>query len=158
MKDPQFRGYLDEYCKEISDPANRKEYLQYLDQLEAKNELPEGQHLLRCEPGRCVKTSVRFKNGQVQKCFINIVHSDRLDDLSLTPAEKGGHQAHLPYSLSPPRTERDHSDDFCMTVDMAVSTRTFLQAVQSPQYMKMLVDTAADGLASKFLQGHEEVS
>jgi dynein assembly factor 2 len=160
MKDPQFRGYLDEYCKEISDPGNRKEYLQYLAQLEAKGELPEGQALLRCDPGVCVKTSIRFKNGQVQKCFFNIVHSDRLDDLALKGSEKGGggQNVHLPYSLSPPRTERDHKDDYCMVCDMAISTGTFMQSVQNPQILKMLVDIAADGLSSKFLQSHEEVS
>lgn len=159
MKDPQFRGYLDEYLKETSDPGNRKEYLQYLAQLEAKGELPEGQALLRCDPGVCVKTSIRFKNGQVQKCFFNIVHSDRLDDLAMKGADRGGGQnVHLPYSLSPPRTERDHKDDYCMVSDMAISTGTFMQSVQNPQILKMLVDIAADGLSSKFLQGHEEVS
>lgn len=47
-----------------------------------------------------------------------------------------------------------------MTCDFAVSTGTFQRATQSPQaaqLMKLLVDTATEGLASKFLQGHEEV-
>ena len=42
MKNDQFRSHMDEYCKEISDPAHRKEYLDYLAQLEAKGEMPDG--------------------------------------------------------------------------------------------------------------------
>lgn len=157
MKDKQFQSHMDEYCKEISDPAHRKEYLQYLDQLEAKGEMPEGQCLLRSEPGCCVKTTIKFKNGQNQKCFINIVHSDQLADMEELPDDKGGKRVHLPYSLSPPRPERDNKDENCMTCDFAISTWTFGQAIQRPQILKMLVDTASDGLGGQFLKGHEEV-
>eukprot|EP00928_Gymnodinium_smaydae_P061681 TRINITY_DN45711_c0_g1_i1.p1 TRINITY_DN45711_c0_g1~~TRINITY_DN45711_c0_g1_i1.p1 ORF type:complete len:883 (-),score=290.55 TRINITY_DN45711_c0_g1_i1:91-2739(-) len=157
MKDDQFRKYMDEYCKETSDPAHRREYIQYLDQLEAKGEMPEGQALLRCQPGCCVKTSIRFKNGQTQKCFINIVHSDQLDDFRLDEANAKGRKVHLPYSLSPPRPDRDHKQDYCMTCDLAVSSVTYFQGMQNPQILKMLVDTAADGLGNNFLKGFEEV-
>jgi len=158
MKDGQFRSHMEEYTKEISDPANRKEYITYLEQLEAQGEMPEGQCLLRAEIGCCVKTSIRFKNGQTQKLFINIVHSDQLDDLEFKPADKGGgRQVHLPYSLSPPRPDRDLKDEYCMTSDCAVSSRTFFQAAQNPQILKMIVDTACDGLGQNFLKGFEEV-
>lgn len=156
MKDKQFQSHMDEYCKEISDRAHRKEYLQYLDQLEAKGEMPEGQVLLRTEPGCCVKTMISFKSGQTQKCFINIVHSDLLQDMSEVQ-ENGGKRMHLPYSLGPPRPERDNKDQNCMTCDFAVSTWTFGQAIQRPQVLKAIVDTAADGLSQQFLKGHEEV-
>jgi len=157
MKDTQFQSHMDDYCKEISDPAHRKEYLQYLDQLEAKGEIPEGQCLLRTEPGCCVKTTIKFKTGQNQKCFINIVHCDQLNDMEELPDATGGKRVHVPYSLSPPRPERDNKDENCMTCDFAVSTWTFGQALQRPQILKMLVDTASDGLGSQFLKGHEEV-
>lgn len=157
MKDKPFQDLMEEYTKEISDPTHRREYLEYLDQMEAKGEIPEGQQLLRTEPGCCVRTHMRFKNGQTQKCFINVVHSDRLDDLSMTPASGGGQHVHLPYSLSPPRPDRDNKDRYCMTCDMAVSTYTFVQAAQNPKILKMLVDTAAEGLGGQFLKGFEEV-
>lgn len=160
MKDKQFQSHMDEYSREISDPAHRKEYLQYLDQLEAKGEMPDGQCLLRAEPGCCVKTTIRFKNGQDQKCFINIVYSDQLEDMSELPDESGankGKRVHMPYSLGPPRPERDNKDEMCMTVDFAVGTWTFGQAIQRPQILKMLVDTASEGLTGNFLKGHEEV-
>lgn len=157
MKDDQFKHYMDEYCKETSDPAHRKEYLQYLYQLEAKGEMPDGQALLRTKPGCCVKTNISFKNGQTQKCFINIVHTEQLDDFRIDTETGGGRKVHLPYSLSPPRPDRDHKEEYCMTCDMAVSSYTYFQSVQQPQIMKMLVDTAADGLGSRFLKGFEEV-
>lgn len=157
MKDKQFQSYMDEYSKEISDPAHRKEYLQYLDQLEAKGEMPDGQVLLRTEPGVCVKTTISFKNGQTQKCFINIVHSDRIQDMSEDPDSKGGKSVQLPYSLGPPRPERDNKGENCMTADFAVGTWTFGQAIQRPNVLKMLVDTASEGLQKQFLKGHEEV-
>mmetsp|Transcript_51343 Transcript_51343/g.94885 ORF Transcript_51343/g.94885 Transcript_51343/m.94885 type:complete len:792 (+) Transcript_51343:75-2450(+) len=156
MKDQQFRDHMDEYVKEISDPAHRKEYLDYLDQIEAKGEMPDGQRLLRCEPGLCVKTTILFKNGQSQKCFINIVHSPQLEDFSTIP-DKGGQRIHVPHVLSPPRPDQDNKKGTCLTCDLAVSTRTFLQAAQNSQILKLLVDTAADGLGSHFLKGFEEV-
>jgi len=64
---------------------------------------------------------------------------------------------HLPYSLGPPRPDRDNKNEYCSTCDFAVSTYTFMRAQQNPQIMKMLVDTACDGMASQFLKGHEEV-
>lgn len=159
MKQKQFRDHIDEYTREVSDPAHRQEYLDYLAQIEAKGEMPEGQQLLRCQPGLCVKTSIGFKTGQKQKCFINIVHTDRLDDMQLIKAESGeGQQVHLPYSLSPPRPDRDQKDEYCMTCDFAVSTGTFQRAAQNSQILKLLIDTAADGLSQQFLKGHEEVS
>jgi hypothetical protein len=157
MKDKQFQSHMDEYCQEISDPKHRKEYLQYLDQLEAKGEMPEGQVLLRTEPGVCVKTTISFKNGQTQKCFINIVHSDRIRDMSEDDDGKGGKNVSMPYSLGPPRPERDNKGENCMTADFAVGTWTFGQAIQRPNVLKMLVDTASEGLQGKFLKGHEEV-
>lgn len=158
MKTKEFQGHMDDYINEISDPAHRPEYEQYLDQLEAKGEMPDGMQLLRCEPGLCVKTQIRFKNGQDQKCFVNIVHSKRIEEMTLTAdPSKGGTSVHLPYSLSPPRPDRDKKGTYCLTCDMAVSTGTFMRCGQ-PEYLKMIVDTATQGLTASFLKGHEEVS
>lgn len=157
MKTQEFQKHMDDYISEISDPAHRPEYEQYLDQIEAKGEMPEGMQLLRCEPGLCVKTNIRFKNGQDQKCFINIVHSNRVEEMQLTAdPSRGGTSVHLPYSLSPPRPDRDKKGEYCMTCDMAVSTGTFMRCSQ-PEYLKMIVDTASQGLTENFLKGHEEV-
>ncbi|CAE7334393.1 Nop17l [Symbiodinium necroappetens] len=147
MKQKEFRDHIEEYTREVSDPAHRQEYLDYLAQIEAKGEMPEGQQLLRCQPGLCVKTNINFKSGQKQKCFINIVHTDRLEDLTLLPAEAGsGHQVHLPYSLSPPRPDRDLKDEYCMTCDFAVSTGTFQRAAQSSQSLPQGLQKGAGSL------------
>lgn len=49
-------------------------------------------------------------------------------------------------------------DEYCMTCDFAVSTGTFQRAAQNSQILKLLIDTASDGLSQQFLKGHEEVS
>ena len=35
MKQKEFRDHIDEYTREVSDPAHRQEYLDYLSQIEA---------------------------------------------------------------------------------------------------------------------------
>ncbi|CAJ1331557.1 unnamed protein product [Effrenium voratum] len=35
MKQKEFRDHIDEYTREVSDPAHRQEYLDYLAQIEA---------------------------------------------------------------------------------------------------------------------------
>ena len=85
LKDPKFGDMLADYVNEVSDPKNRAEYDEYMEQLEAKGELQEGTELLRCEAGICIKTEVRFKSGQIQKCFINLCHSDLLKDVEMFP-------------------------------------------------------------------------
>ena len=47
MKTEQFGNLMQDYLNEISDPKNRDEYEQYMDQLEGKGELPEGMELLQ---------------------------------------------------------------------------------------------------------------
>ena len=47
MKTKEFGNLMQEYLNEISDPGNRGEYDEYLNQLEAKGELPDGMELLR---------------------------------------------------------------------------------------------------------------
>ena len=89
MKSEQFGNLMQDYLDEISDPNHRGEYDQYMEQLEAKGELPDGMELLRCEPGFCVRTEVCFKNGQTQKCYINVCFSPLLKDVEMVAAPGG---------------------------------------------------------------------
>merc|ERR1712096_163835 len=72
--------------------------------------------------------------------------------------KRGGTAVHLPYSLSPPRPDKDKSDSYCMTCDFAVSTRTYGQVRNNSAILKMVVDSASAGLTAHYLQNHEEVS
>lgn len=162
MKDPKFKDFMQEYWDEMTADGNREEYDKYLEQLEAKNELPPGTELLRSDPGCCVRTNMRFKSGQVQKLFLNICQSDLIEDISIT-TETGkegekGNRVSLPYSLGPPRPDKTiKNKDNCMTADFAVGTYTFLEIERKPQLLKMIVDIAASNLQRQFFKDHEEV-
>ncbi|KAF4695977.1 PIH1 domain containing [Perkinsus olseni] len=170
MKRPEFKEHFQEYIDEISDPKNKKEYEQYLKQLEDAGEMPKGKVLLRCKPGICVKTSIRFQSGQVQKLFLNICHTDKLGDVQFKKQEVKAHEnpeaagrtpgyaVSLPYSASPPRPDKDKKDHLCMVSDVAVSERTFVQAVQNEALLKLVVDTVCEAITASCLKGGETVS
>ncbi|CAD7922159.1 unnamed protein product [Amoebophrya sp. A25] len=156
MKTEQFGSLMQDYLQEISDPNNRAEYDQYMEQLESKGELPEGTELLRCEPGFCVRTDVCFKNGQTQKCFINVCFSPLLRDVEMVQAP-GGHQVSLPFALSPPRVDQDSKSSTCLTCDFGLSENSFAQCKNNPDFLRMIVDIATKNLSTNFLKGFEEV-
>ncbi|KAF4736084.1 PIH1 domain containing, partial [Perkinsus olseni] len=170
MKRPEFKEHFQEYIDEISDPKNKKEYEQYLKQLEDAGEMPKGKVLLRCKPGICVKTSIRFQSGQVQKLFLNICHTDKLGDVQFKKQEVKAHEnpeaagrtpgyaVSLPYSASPPRPDKDKKDHLCVVSDVAVSERTFVQAVQNEALLKLVVDTVCEAITASCLKGGETVS
>mmetsp|Transcript_19718 Transcript_19718/g.47857 ORF Transcript_19718/g.47857 Transcript_19718/m.47857 type:complete len:815 (+) Transcript_19718:47-2491(+) len=157
MKDPKFRDHIQEYLDEVSDPAHRGEYEQYLEQLEAKGELPKGQELLRADPGLCVKTSIRFKSGQEQKLFINLCQTPQMKDVEFLNSGSGGQNVNLPFTLAPPRPDKDKNGENCLTLDMAVSNDTFTRADQNVQVLKLLIDIACQNLQEHYLKGAEEV-
>mmetsp|Transcript_2939 Transcript_2939/g.6670 ORF Transcript_2939/g.6670 Transcript_2939/m.6670 type:complete len:816 (+) Transcript_2939:63-2510(+) len=157
MKDPKFRDHIQEYLDEVSDPAHRGEYEQYLEQLEAKGELPKGQELLRADPGMCVKTSIRFKSGQEQKLFINLCQTPQMKDVEFLSSGSGGQNVNLPFTLAPPRPDKDKHGENCLTLDMAVSNDTFKRADQNIQVLKLLIDIACQNLQEHYLKGAEEV-
>lgn len=156
MKDGKFRGFIQEYWDEITGEGNREEYDTYLEQLEAKNELPPGCELLRSDPGMCVRTHMRFKNGQIQKLFINICQSELIEDISFV-GNKDGQQVSMPYSLGPPRPDKTKKGDNCMTCDIAVGSFTFAEVQKKPHILKMVVDTCTSSLQKQFIKDHEEV-
>eukprot|EP00397_Hematodinium_sp_SG-2012_P054505 GEMP01065794.1.p1 GENE.GEMP01065794.1~~GEMP01065794.1.p1 ORF type:complete len:316 (+),score=69.51 GEMP01065794.1:70-948(+) len=156
MKDNKFRGFIQEYWDEMTADGTREEYDKYLEQLENKGELPPGCELLRSDPGCCVKTHMRFKNGQVQKLFINIAQSNLIEDISYVK-DKDGQRVSMPYSLGPPRPDKTKKGENCMTCDVAVGTHTFSEVDKKPQILKMVVDTCTASLQTQFLKDHEEV-
>ena len=64
MKRPKFADLMIDYMKEISDPKNREEYDEYLNQLERENELPKDMKLIKPEPQFCLKTTIWSKSNK----------------------------------------------------------------------------------------------
>merc|ERR1719235_1501070 len=157
MKKKKFRGLIQEYVDEVTDPNNRAEYDQYLNELEAKREMPKGMELLRPEPGICVLTHLRFPSGQKQEIYINFCHSQYVQDVGMQQQGSDGSNVSLPFTMAPPRPDKSPNGDTCMTCDFAVSTMTLARCVEQPQLIKLMVDIAADHLTQNFLKGKEEV-
>jgi dynein assembly factor 2 len=156
MKRKKFRGLMQEYVDEVSDPANREEYDKYLSELEAKREIPKGMELLRPEVGMCVQTSLRFPSGQKQRLYINLCHSPYLAEIGMKPTE-AGQNVELPFTMGAPRPDKDDDGDTCLTIDFCVHTLTLARCVEQPQLLKVMVDIAAENLTQNFLKGKEEV-
>jgi dynein assembly factor 2 len=157
MKKKKFRGLIQEYVDEVTDPNNREEYDQYLNELEAKREMPKGTELLRPEPGVCVLTHLRFPSGQKQEIYINFCHSQYIADVGMEQRGGDGSNVSLPFTMAAPRPDKSPNGDTCMTCDFAVSTMTLARCVEQPQLLKLMVDIAADHLTQNFLKGKEEV-
>eukprot|EP00743_Colponemidia_sp_Colp-15_P001308 GILK01001432.1.p1 GENE.GILK01001432.1~~GILK01001432.1.p1 ORF type:complete len:395 (-),score=84.64 GILK01001432.1:167-1294(-) len=165
MENPEFRRLLKEYVDEISDPKNKKEYDDYIRQMEQQGELPAGSKLLRPEPGFCVKTKRVPTKGRspsgdtADKLFVNICSSPMLDEPSSSRAapgsgDKSGLNWSLPYSMGRPRPDRDNKGQSCTTVDIVYHPSALRMAETNTRFKAMLVDTALDSI-QKFMDSQQ---
>ncbi|OQR96278.1 hypothetical protein ACHHYP_16284 [Achlya hypogyna] len=143
MKDPQFRSLLNDYMLEISDPANRAEQELYLRQLENENKVPSDKQLVIPKPGFVLKTKLAGR-----KLFVNVCSSDKLQPPSSSkvapsPATAAGTSWNLPYCVGPQRIEHDKG---VVTFDVCYHPQTLTQGRESAAFLKMLVNTALDGV------------
>ncbi|ETV96090.1 hypothetical protein H310_10731 [Aphanomyces invadans] len=146
MKDPEFRTLLNDYMQEISDPAHRAEQEMYLRQLENDNKVPTDKQLVLPKPGFVVKTKYKQR-----KIFVNVCSSEKMQPpsstrVASTPSTAGGTSWNLPYCVGPQRMEPDKGGQSIATYDVCYHPRTVLQAMQSAAFMKMLINTALDGV------------
>eukprot|EP00831_Metopus_contortus_P059345 TRINITY_DN51335_c0_g1_i1.p2 TRINITY_DN51335_c0_g1~~TRINITY_DN51335_c0_g1_i1.p2 ORF type:complete len:168 (+),score=35.36 TRINITY_DN51335_c0_g1_i1:111-614(+) len=108
ISDPQFQQYFDEYLREVTDPAGRKEREEYILQQAEKNDLPPNTILVRPEAGFCIKSYTRrllttqgVKKYVDQKLFINICGSSHMEPpqkIEVTQDGKKMAQWSLPYT------------------------------------------------------------
>ncbi|RQM27813.1 hypothetical protein B5M09_006935 [Aphanomyces astaci] len=150
MKDPDFRSLLNEYMHEISDPAHRAEQELYLRQLENENKVPTDKQLVLPKPGFVLKTKYKQR-----KIFVNVCSSDKMQPpsstrVASTPSTAGGTSWNLPYCVGPQRLEPDKGGKAIATFDVCYHPQTISRAMESAAFMKMLVNTALDGVDKVF--------
>ncbi|DBA03843.1 TPA: hypothetical protein N0F65_005733 [Lagenidium giganteum] len=154
MQKPEFRSLLNDYMKEISDPANRAETEQYLAQLEGENKVPDDKQLITPVPGFVIKTKWDghgAKDDQKKKLFVNICSHERVQPpsstrVAATASTKGGTSWQLPYSLGPDRLEKDKSGAMVTTFDVCYNTRTLEFAQMQRPFLDMVVNTALEAV------------
>ena len=56
FKEPEFKKLLGEYMQEISDPKNRAEYEQYINQMEHDDKVPKDMKIIKPKGGFVIKT------------------------------------------------------------------------------------------------------
>lgn len=71
MEQPEFKNMLADYVKEISDPAQKAEYEQYLRQLEEAGDLPVGTKLIQPNALFCIKTSSKKLISDLNKQYFD---------------------------------------------------------------------------------------
>lgn len=148
LKDEKFRKLFVEYAEEISNPENRRLYEEDIRRME--NDRGSDIQFIHPEPGHVLKTNV---DGQM-KAFINISKSDKIDKPVSRREKNAQGQAGLhwtiPHSFSPPKEDLDKNNGKCKVFDVVFHPDTYRMAESNKRFMKLVEDTALDGIENKF--------
>ena len=150
----EFRGLLQEYLEEISDPKNRAEYNEYITQLENDGKVPEGTQLVRPTGAFVVKLRKKVKDEKQggDKVFLNICSSDVVEKPSGTVKEgseggkgkDGGMQWSLPHMLSAPHMEQDKTKSPCVVFEVCFHPETLAKAARHAAFRDMVCKTSIE--------------
>ena len=160
FKDADFCKLLSDYVSEISNPEFKEEQEKYIAQLEAKNELPTGKALVRPSSGFVVKCMHKKKreqqdnNATSNKLFLNIVHSEQVDE----PSVSNGSNWSVPFVIGPLRMEHDkEKKNLVPTFDCCFHPLTLRRAHGSKEFLNLVVDIAKDAVVNSFISSGDEV-
>lgn len=149
FKSDEFRGLFAEYCKEISDPENRRIYEAELKQFEAERGIDVT--FITPEPGFVIKS---IANGN-EKIFINVAKSEKCEKPTSQRGfnEKTGENGlnwRLPYVQSKPKRDFDKNKVICAVYDVIFHPDTLHLASKSPAFRKLVIETAYDAVRTTF--------
>eukprot|EP00276_Gloeochaete_wittrockiana_P004367 CAMPEP_0184646686 /NCGR_PEP_ID=MMETSP0308-20130426/3421_1 /TAXON_ID=38269 /ORGANISM="Gloeochaete witrockiana, Strain SAG 46.84" /LENGTH=481 /DNA_ID=CAMNT_0027076931 /DNA_START=79 /DNA_END=1524 /DNA_ORIENTATION=- len=151
MKDKEFVKLLQEYSAEISNPANKQEYEQYISQLEdeARKTGDSDVQYIKPHAGFVLKTSYS-KSGK--KVFVNVCFSDKIDKGSIrssTCPSKQGMEITLPHSIAGPWTVQDGASKNCDAFDIVFSSSDYNNASQDSKIKDFMIDVALEAVEKK---------
>ena len=145
LRHPEFRAMLVDYVKEVSDPANRAQYIQEMTQWEAE------QHrqvtFLQPQPGYVIKTRVTAaeddsEHDWVGKVFINICADANVEEAQLAVDKKdaqGRIPWAVPYSTSKPRRDVDKAGLQCIVFDVIFHPNVIKRTQEDFQFRAMVI-------------------
>ena len=171
FKDKDFCKLLSDYVSDISNPKFKEEQEAYLAQLEAQNELPTGKMLIRPSNGFVIKCMHKKKkrggedDGPPSKLFLNIVHSEEIDEPTTTASNKsksknleGSNNWSVPYAISPLRMEHDKSgNNLVATFDCCFHPISLRYAHGNKKFLELVIDIAKDAVTRSFKASGDEV-
>ena len=150
FEDPEFRKMFAEYMDEMQDPKYREETDAYIRQLEKEEKVPEGKELIHPKPEFVAKTyKLDDKNEKGDKLWMNITSSDNVAEPS-KQVVKGGESWSLPYSLGPPRMEKDKNGDNVATFDCCFHPKALTMGYQRKEFKDLLVNTSMEGVTESY--------
>ena len=171
FKDKDFCKLLSNYVSDISNPKFKEEQEAYLAQLEAQNELPTGKMLIRPSSGFVIKCMHKKKkrgedadDDPPSKLFLNIVHSEEIDEPTTTasnqskPNLEGSNNWSVPYAISPLRMEHDKSgNNLVATFDCCFHPISLRYAHGNKKFLELIIDIAKDAVTRSFKASGDEV-
>lgn len=157
FEDPEFRKMFAEYMDEMQDPKYRAETDEYIRQLEKEEKVPEGKELIHPLPGFVAKThKMDDKGTKLEKLWMNITSSDRVME-PRKQVVKGGESWSLPYSLGPPRMEKDNNDNNVTTFDCCFHPNALDMGNARKEFKDLLVRTAMEGVTESYKRQNSPV-
>lgn len=148
LGDEEFRKLFAEYCQELNDPENRKQYEEELKLLEAERGYDV--KFIKPLPGYVIKTVV---DGKV-KGFVNVCHCDLIGKPTsqCSTNEKGqkGLKWSIPYAQSQPRKDYDNKNVECIVYDVVFHYDTLHLTKSNNNFRKLVTDTALDAVEGAF--------
>lgn len=143
LQKEEFRKLFVEYCEEVTNPDNKKQYQLELTELERQRGVDVT--FINPEPSFVVKTSI---DGD-RKAFINICRNEKVSEPSSTLSSEDGARGRrwsLPFSLAPPREDYDKQRKQCTVFDVVFHPETHKLAEKSHEFRQMLINSALDAV------------
>jgi len=168
MESEEFRSIMSDYMKDISDPKNKQEMEDYLQQCEENGELPPNTKLIKPTEGFCIKTTSsklinrKEKKYFEQKTFINVTSHEVMEPPKKVEKfnnGKRGYTFELPYRVSKGRPDQDSKGDVCTTYDVVFHPDVIkMSMLNSGEFLKFVCDTAVEGVNRVIAHDEEKVS
>jgi len=168
METDEFKNIMGEYLDDISNPKNKAELEEYLQQCEENGELPPNTKLIKPTAGFCLKTTSnklinrKEKKYFEQKTFINLTSHDIMDPPKKIEKMQNGSRGYtfeLPYRVSKGRPDQDTKGEICTTYDVVFHPEVISMAMlYKGEFLKFVCDTAVEGVNKVLAQDNEKLS
>lgn len=148
LEQEEFRKLFAEYCEDLSNPENRRQYEEELKILEAERGYDV--QFIKPLPGYVIKTTV---DGR-KKAFVNVCHCDLIgkpaSQCLVNEKDEKGLQWSIPYAQSQPRKDYDNRKNECVVYDVVFHFDTLHLANRNTGFRKLVSDTAIDAVEKAF--------